>query len=175
MPQKKFRSRAHQELVTRYFVEKFPIFIERPSDPSSAVVFTYFEDSIPTLEGFKSYLNSYKPLLLGLNGNYRMIYASRSDTNFSKAESCFRAMLCHEFNPGQLLHYFQVRKQAEEKQFQRMTHADLIDCQRGLRCFAGGFYEDAFREWKQTKILPQKPENSNLNSGNQFSTFLVDF
>ena len=175
LPQKKFRSRANQELVTRYFVEKYPIFIEKPSEPSSAVVFTYFEDSIPSLEGFRSHLNSYKPLLLGLNGNYRMIYAARSDTNFSKAESCFRATLCHEFNPRQLLHYFQVRKQADEKQFQRMTHADLVDWQRGLRRFAGQFYEDAFQQWKQTQVLPRKPENSNLNSGNQFSTFLVNF
>lgn len=60
LPQKKFRSRADQNLVTRYFVEKFPIFIEKSGEATSAVVFTYFENSIPSLERFKSYLNSYK-------------------------------------------------------------------------------------------------------------------
>ncbi len=37
LPQKRFRSRADQNLVTRYFVEKFPIFLEKPGDPNSAV------------------------------------------------------------------------------------------------------------------------------------------
>jgi hypothetical protein len=175
VPQKRFRSRADQDLVTRYFVEKFPIFIEKPGGPNSPVVFTYFEDGIPSLEGFSTYLNSYKPLLLGLNGNCKLIYAARSDTTFSKAETCFQRVLAQEFSPGELLHYFQIRKQADEKQFQRMTQADVRDWQQGLRRFAGKFYEDAFQQWKQTQILPQKPANSNLNSGNQFSTFLVNF
>ena len=175
LPQKKFRSRADQDLVTRYFVEKFPIFIEKPSDPNSPVVFTYFEDCIPSLERFKSYLDSYKPLLLGLNGNYRIIYAARTDAKFSKAEECFRSISSQQFSPAELLHYFQVRKLAEEKQFLRMTHPDLMDWQRGLKRFAGQFYEDAFQQWKQGQILPQKPARSNTNSGNQFRTFLVKF
>jgi hypothetical protein len=175
LPQKRFRSRADQDLVTRYFVEKFPIFIEKPGDPNSPVVFTYFEDGIPSLEGFRTYLNSYKPLLLGLNGNCKVIYAARSDTNFSKAEICFQGMLAQEFSPGELQHYFQVRKQAEDKQFPRMTQADVRDWQQGLRRFAGKFYEDSFQQWKQTQILPQKLTATSTNSRNQFGTFLVNF
>jgi hypothetical protein len=175
LPQKKFRSRTDQELVTRYFVEKFPIFIEKPGEPGSAVVFTYFETSIPSLEGFKTFLNSYKQLFLALNGNYRIIYGARTDAKFSKAEECFRSISSQQFNPAELLHYFQVRKLAEEKQFRRMTHPDLVDWQRGLKRFVGQFFEDAFRQWKQEQILPQKPVRSNMNSGNQFSTFLINF
>jgi len=175
LPQKRFLSRADQNLVTRYFVEKSPIFLERPSDPNSAVVFTYFEDSIPSLEGFKTYLNSYKPLLLGLIGNCKVVYAARSDANFRKAETCFQGILTQEFSPAELLHYFQVRKQAEEKQFQRMTHADVRDWQQGLRRFAGKFYEDGFQQWKQTQILPQKLKATSTNCGNQFGTFLINF
>ena len=104
-----------------------------------------------------------------------MVYAARSDAMFSRAERSFHLTFSQEFNPGALLHYFQVRRQAEEKQFQRMTHADLVDWQRGLRRFAGKFYEDAFQQWKQTHILPQKPVGLNINSSNQFSTFLVNF
>jgi hypothetical protein len=175
LPQKKFRSRPDQELVTRHFVEKCPMFLEKPGDPTSAVVFTYFEDSIPSLEGFKTFLNSYKQLLVGLNGNYRVIYAARTAANFSKAEACFRSIFSQQFNPGELLHYFQVRKLAEEKQFRRMTRPDLVDWQRGLKRFAGQFYEDAFQQWKQEQILPQKPSRPKTISGNQFSTFLVNF
>ncbi|SRR6266700_1848994 len=174
LPQKRFRSRVDQNLVTRYFVEKFPIFLEKPGDPNSPVIFTYFEDGIPSLEGFSTYLNSYKPLLLRLSGNCKMIYAARSDTNFSKAETCFQRMLTQEFNPGDVLHYFQVRKQAEEKQFQRMTHADVRDWQQGLRRFAGKFYEDAFQQWQQTQILPQTLKAISTNSGSQFGTFLAN-
>lgn len=175
LPQKKFRSRPDQELVTRYFVEKFPIFRENLGDPNSAVVFTYFEDSIPSLEGFKTFLNSYKQLFLGLNENYRMIYAAQTDANFSKAEACFHSISSQQFNPAELLHYFQVRKLAEEKQFRRMTHPDLVDWQRGLKRFAGQFYEDAFQQWKRGQVLPQRSISSSVNSSNQFSTFLVKF
>jgi hypothetical protein len=175
LPQKKFRSRPNQEPVTRYFVEKFPIFLENLGDPNSAVVFTYFEDSIPSLEGFKTFLNSYKQLFLGLNGNYRMIYAARTDANFSKAEEYFRSLSSHEFNPAELLHYFQVRKLADEKQFRRMTHSDLMDWQRGLKRFAGQFFEDAFQQWKRGQILPRTAGNSISSSANQFTTFLVIF
>jgi len=104
-----------------------------------------------------------------------MIYAARTAANSSKAGKCFQSALSQEFNPGELLHYFQVRKLAEEKQFRRMTHPDLVDWQRGLKRFAGQFYEDAFQQWKQGQILPQKPVRSNTNSGNQFSTFLINF
>jgi hypothetical protein len=74
---------------------------------------------------------SYKPLLFELNGNCKVIYAARTGTKFAKAETCFQRMLTQEFNPGELLHHLQVRKQAEEKQFQRMTQADVRDWQQG--------------------------------------------
>lgn len=175
LPQKKYRSRADQNLVTRYFVEKFPIFMEKPGDPNFAVTFTYFEASISSIEGFKTYLNSYKPLLLGLNGNYRMIYAARSGANSSKAKTCFQAILKQEFSTGELLRYFQVRKQAEEKQFQRMSHADVRDWQQGLRRFAGKFYEDAFLQWKQAQILPQTSITPSIDPSNQFRAVFVEF
>ena len=93
----------------------------------------------------------------------------------AKAETCFQEMSTQEFNPGELLHYFQVRKQADEKQFQRMTHTDVRDWQQGLRRFAGKFYEDGFQQWKQTQILPQKLKATSTNCGNQFGTFLINF
>jgi len=119
LPQKKFRNRADQELVTRYFVEKFPIFLENPGDANSAVVFTYFEDSVPSLEAFKTFLNSYKQLFLGLNGELQPDLCRPDRRELFKAEAYFRSISSQEFNPAELPHYFQVRKLAEEKQFRR--------------------------------------------------------
>ena len=95
LPHGQFRNRPGQELLTRYFVEKFPIFPENEAHTNSPVIFTFFdthfEGLTPSIDAFKSFLDSYRSLFLALQGNFRLFYVYQSDANLAQAGKVFQA------------------------------------------------------------------------------------
>ncbi len=180
LPKQRFRNRPDQDWIVRYFVDKFPIYLEKPDDPANpAVVFTYFDDGLEGMQQFKAHLNAYRPLLLGLNGNCRMIYAAASDRYFERAEACFRVALKQELSEGKIRRYFIARSKAEAKQFGSMSRAELADWHYGKKQYPGKFFEELYQGWKANRTLPEtmtKMMQDTLQySGKQFETVLITF
>ena len=74
LPQRIYRSRHGRNITTRYFVDKFPLFLSGASSaPSPVVGFCYVDGSIGKPSGFDTYLLQYKDLFSRLD-RFGIIY-----------------------------------------------------------------------------------------------------
>ena len=162
LPYGQFRNRPGQELLTRYFVEKFPIFPENEAHPNSPVIFTFFdthfEGLTPSVDAFKSFLDSYRSLFQALQGNFRLLYVYQSDANLLQAEKVFQA----SFNENSLkptrddlLNYFRDKLNAEVMLLTRMFPSDVRNPREGSPRFAGQAYENLYQYWKESQTIPE--------------------
>jgi hypothetical protein len=58
LPVKQYRARKSAEVTARYFVDRFPMFVDRLSS-QSVVTFTYVDAGAVTLNGFGTHLRAY--------------------------------------------------------------------------------------------------------------------
>ena len=92
LPQRNYRSRHGRNITTRYFVDKFPLFLSgAPSAPSPVVGFCYVDGAIGKPSGFDTYLLQYKDLFIRLD-RFGIIYTAGDERMFPKAERIFRRM-----------------------------------------------------------------------------------
>lgn len=134
----------------RYFVDKFPMFLVSPS----VVTFTYVHDGATIFADFVRHLESYLPLFRQLS-EFRLIYVSRTDSHFGKAAEIFASLVKIPLESdiaSDLLHYFQVRKSWEEKQYAAVSDADLIFRNQARSRFAGERFEGLYRGWKTGRV-----------------------
>src|SRR5260370_28672730 len=109
----------------RYFVDKFPMFFV---PPSPVVTFTYIHDGGAAFADFVHHLESYLPLFRQL-WQFRLVYASRTDSHFGKATEIFDSLVKIPLESdiaGDLLRYFRVRKSWDERRYSAVSDAALI-------------------------------------------------
>jgi hypothetical protein len=92
LPQRIYRSRHGRTTTTRYFVDKFPLFLSgAPSAPSPVVTFCCVDGSMGKPSGFDTYLLQYRELFSRLQG-FQVIYVAADERMFAKAEGIFRRL-----------------------------------------------------------------------------------
>jgi hypothetical protein len=92
-------SSAVDHTTTRYFVDKFPLFLSGASSaPSPVVGFCYVKRSIGKPSGFDTYPVQYRELFSRVEG-FRVIYVAADEPMFPKAERTFRRM-CRNTSDG---------------------------------------------------------------------------
>ena len=75
LPQHVYRSRYGRNIKTRYFVDKFPLFLSGASSARSPVVgLCYVDGSIGKPSGFDTYLAQYKDLFSRLDRFWDHLY-----------------------------------------------------------------------------------------------------
>lgn len=75
LPQHVYRSRYGRNIKTRYFVDKFPLFLPGASSARSPVVgLSYVDGSIGKPSGFDTYLAQYKDLFSRLDRFWDHLY-----------------------------------------------------------------------------------------------------
>ena len=116
------------EPTLRYFVDKFPVFLDG-SAPSaqSQLTFSYVDAGQASIAGFAHHLNSYKRLFLNLS-DFHFLYVSNSPVHFVAAERCFARFTNHALRAGQsdeLLRYFKLRRAWDEKQYGSLSTEDI--------------------------------------------------
>ncbi|MGH9533449.1 MAG: hypothetical protein ACRD2E_01170 [Terriglobales bacterium] len=89
---------------SRYFVEKFPIFIVQEgadlgSDANPEVAFSFIDDGQVTVSSFCSFLDRYAPLI-GLIPRFRLFYVTDTPTKFGPAERQFAYRLAASGDPA---------------------------------------------------------------------------
>lgn len=125
-PSKMYTSKVSGNHTTRYFVDRFPIFLKDSSPASPVVVFTYVDADSETLQGFITHLQAYRALLRSLP-EFGFMYVAPSDRFFKGAESEFsRIVLGRVSIPSseQLLRYFRLRKSWEAGE--RVAAAEVV-------------------------------------------------
>lgn len=135
----------------RYFVDKFPMYFV---PPSSVATFTYIHGGAAAFTDFVRHLETYLPLFRQIS-EFRLVYASRTDSHFEKATEIFRSLVKIPLESdisGDLLRYFRVRKAWDEKQYAAVTDADLIFRNHARSRFTGERFEGLYRGWKNGRV-----------------------
>src|SRR5713101_1628383 len=90
LPFKRYVSLKTPSTTTRYFVDKFPIFLTEttPSEPRLRPCFCFVDEGSVTLSGFETYLQQYADLWRALK-DFRVIYVADSKRLYRPAERRF--------------------------------------------------------------------------------------
>src|SRR5258708_37928749 len=88
LPARVYGSKGSASRTTRYFVDRFPIFVKKTTAGSPVIVFTFVDPESPTLKAFSTHLQAYRGLLRSLR-RFEFIFLAPSDRWFKAAETEF--------------------------------------------------------------------------------------
>jgi hypothetical protein len=176
LPARLYLGRKSASSSVRYFVDKFPMFFV---PPSPVVTFTYIHEGPAVFTDFVRHLQSYLPLYRQLS-EFRLVYASRTDSHFGKAAEIFSSLVKIPLESDiaeDLLRYFRVRKAWDEKQYAAVTEPDLIFRNEARARFAGDRFEGLYRGWKNGRVsdngIRQEVGTNDRQHTVAFDTFLL--
>jgi hypothetical protein len=153
LPSKTYHGQRAVQPTIRYFVDKFPMFVEGETS-SRIVTFSYVQDAEANLTGFVHHLEAYLPLFRHLP-EFRFLYLARDGAHFDKARELFGSLVTIplESKPAEdLLRYFSVRKQWDLRNYSALSEADLIFRNQARTRFAGSRFEHLYRAWKAEQV-----------------------
>src|SRR5215469_2135219 len=91
LPAKIYCGQKTSQPTVRYFVDKFPMFLDSDASfPSPVVTFTYLQGPEASLTEFVHHLQAYLPLFRQLS-EFRFIYLARLSSHFEKAKELFNS------------------------------------------------------------------------------------
>ena len=154
LPAKTYEGSSRTQPTLRYFVDKFPLFVER-HDPSFSpvVTFSYVDPGQASLAGFANHLQTYLPLLRQLEA-ISFLYIANSPVHFVGAERCFSLLVQSPLEAdvsSQILRYFRLRNAWEQKQYGSLAARDVEWLKEAMHRFQGERFEGAYRTWTSGK------------------------
>jgi hypothetical protein len=172
-PARLYLSRKTPSASVRYFVDKFPLFLD---SASPVVTFTYVHEGAPGFSDFVQHLKNYLILFRQLS-EFRMLYVSRSEAHFARATEIFDSLVKIPLESDiteDLLRYFRVRKMWDEERYAAVSDAELIFRNEAHSRFQGGTFEALYRNWKtgrvSTKAIEEKFGSNNRRRAITFDT-----
>ena len=147
LPVKRYRAKKSADVTPRYFVDRFPMFVDRASSPPS-VTFTYIDPGVVTLGGFTTHLRAYFGLFNALP-RFELMYLARAPRLFQAAESEFRHVLCGRRSQSRsvsILEYFRLQKAWDERE--RVASADVILLREAQERYAGTSTQTLYEKWR---------------------------
>jgi hypothetical protein len=153
LPSKIYHGRKTSQPTVRFFVDKFPMFIDNGASPP-VVTFTYIHGSEANLTEFVHHLETYLPLFRQLSA-FRFLYLARVDSHFQKAKELFDSLVAIPLGSdvsADLLRYFQIRKAWDLGRYTSLSEADLIFRNQAKTRFGGQRFEHLYRGWKSSRV-----------------------
>ena len=154
LPSKTYLGRRTVQPTVRYFVDRFPMFLEQPQSADRVVTFSFIQGSEASLSALVHHLQAYSSLFRELR-EFRFLYLSRTDAHFAKARELFHSLVTVplESNPADdLLRYFAIRKAWDLHQYGSLSEADLAFRNVSKERFAGERFEHFYRAWKADRL-----------------------
>src|SRR6266849_3081297 len=182
-PSKIYHGQRTSQPTVRYFVDKFPMYLDSDtSSPSPVVTFTYLQGSEASLTEFVHHLEAYLPLFRQLSA-FRFLYLARVDSHFEKAKELFHSLVAIPLGSDvsvDLFRYFQIRKAWDLSRYTSLTEPELIFRNQAKNRFAGQRFEHLYRGWKVGRVteadIHQEFGCSNRHATVHFATeFLCRF
>ncbi len=178
LPSKTYENRHGSEATVRCFVDKFPLSIANDSNDLAVPTFTYFEDEYEKVTSFPAHLNWYKPLLLALKGQFKLIYVADTAKHFGRAEKQFEAVLSnpHRPHPPALLNYFRLRQLWENKKISQLSDQDLATLNQSEKKFSRPEHEQLYQQWVRGELPSTCPpaERSTHEVHGMLETYLLN-
>jgi hypothetical protein len=151
LPVKQYRARRSAEVTLRYFVDRFPMFVNSLSSPP-VPTFTYVNAGAVTLESFGTHLRAYLGLFQALP-DLEFTYLAPTPRLFQGAESMFHQVVQGRHSPTNaisVVDYFRVRKAWDAKE--RVASADVVLLKEAQARYASPKFEELYEKWRQGVI-----------------------
>jgi len=150
LPAKSYAGGPQSEPTLRYFVDKFPLFLDHSESPSSPVLtFSYVDPGQASLAGFANHLHAYLPLLRQLE-TFSFLYIANRPVHFLAAERCFvsrvRIPLQADISSA-LLRYFRLRNAWDLKRYGSLSVSDIEWLKEATHRFRGQRFEGWYHAW----------------------------
>ena len=150
LPTKAYEGSRGIEPTLRYFVDKYPLFLNSPGPISSPVVtFSFVDPGQASIKGFATHLNAYEELFRQLK-EFRFLYISNSPANFARAEDCFSARVVSALSSdisGEILRYFRLRKAWDLKKYALFSNDEIESLNDAAKRFHGARFEGLYSAW----------------------------
>ncbi len=156
LPAKRYASAKGGGTTTRYFVDKYPVFVTTaPITGSDRVLFSFVDEGLVSLSRFENYLTQYRPLLEVLP-HFQLIYVVASETHFAGARAMFDRFRTAKSSASEataapdfqaLRTYFQLRHLYEQRAFDRFDREKLIRLRNAREVFSDPKTEALYTTW----------------------------
>ena len=149
MPGRTYRGANKMPDTIRYFVDKFPMFLDSTMAAKPLVTFSFIDPGFGNLDAFHTHLDAYASFLRRLP-RFAFVFASPTPKLFDAAHKLFQS----KTNPPtgtlseQVIRYFTLRGNWEAKRYELLKDSDIEFMNHARQCFAGEAFESAFAEWK---------------------------
>jgi len=150
LPAKAYEGVLTADPTLRYFVDKFPLFLDSSNGaPSPVVTFSYVDPGQASLAGLAHHLRKYSPLFRSMD-RFRFLYVAPSPVHFVRAEQCFSVIVREPLQrvvPEELERYFRLREAWELKQYESLSNDDIEWLDQANERYAGKQVEQLFELW----------------------------
>ena len=155
LPAKTYEGGPRSEPTLRYFVDKFPLFLDSCDSSSSPVVtISYVDPGQASLAGFANHLHAYLPLLRQLE-SFSILYIANSPVHFVDAERCFSVLVRVPLEAdvsGEILRYFRLRNAWELKKYGSLSTTDIEWLKDATQRFHGDRFESSYDAWSSGSL-----------------------
>ena len=168
LPGKTYSANSPSGETRRYFIEKYPIFLDCVADGSPPLAsFCYVDEGVLSNSGFTSCLKRYGPLFAAL-ARFRLVYVAAEHKPFRRAERAFDRFTEALANPeaatpgGQMGEYFRLRRLFETRQYGQLNKAKLDRLRDLSERFQGSPAESRFQQW--AKAVETKSRSGRIDA-----------
>jgi hypothetical protein len=149
LPAKNYEGSPRTEPTLRYFVDKFPMFIEGAESSSPVVTLSYVDPGQASLAGFANHLHTYLPLFRQL-GDFSFLYIANSPVHSVRADGCFSSIVRARLDAdvsSEILRYFQLRNAWDLKKYGSLSANDIEWLKEATHRFHGDPFDGWYRAW----------------------------
>ena len=158
LPAKAYEGGPRSEPTLRYFVDKFPLFLDRTDSSSSPVVtFSYVDPGQASLAGLANHLHAYLPLLRQLE-RFSFLYIANSPIHFVPADQCFSSLVRAPLEAdisSEILRYFRLRHAWELKEYGSLSATDIEWLKEATHRFHRDHFEATYLAWASGALTEQ--------------------
>jgi hypothetical protein len=184
LPARTYRS-APGAPTTRYFVEKYPIFLPTNAAGTTVTSFCFIDEGLVTSSHFETFLEQYGRLFSALPA-FHLVYVADRSAPFRWAENVFQEYAAKWVNgkgPNdprikRLTHYFALRRQYEAKDFAGFDRVKLIQLRNDQAEFSKPEHDELYELWKAGGDIAVRqfldPESAVPAPQVSFSTHLLE-
>jgi hypothetical protein len=147
LPSRTYVSKLSAKTTTRYFVDRFPLYVKDVASSDLIATFTYLDPGSVTLQGFTTHLRAYAGLFQSLR-QFNLIYVAPCERSFRAAQLEFSRSAAGgaiHATKEQIARYFRLRQMWEEGR--RVEAADVVFLNDARRQFRGEGIESLYRQW----------------------------
>ncbi|MGH9685477.1 MAG: hypothetical protein ACRD5K_00095 [Candidatus Acidiferrales bacterium] len=155
LPTKAYEGSRPSEPTLRYFVDKYPLFLDSSRASSSPVLTLSFVDpGHASIKAFATHLDAYGQLFRQVN-EFRFLYISNSTANFTRAEGCFSERVVFALSSdisGEILRYFRLRKAWDLKKYALFSNDQIESLNDAAKRFHGERFEGLYSAWSSERL-----------------------